>query len=129
MKIENRIDKEQNIIYIKNSGTWDLETVISTFEQILSDPKFNRDMNCIIDQTDLIGSYSEDTYKNLFKLEQYIETKQKEFGNCKWAVINPKDVTGSLARMVIAETKGISMQIKIFDDFDSGFAWVNDETD
>lgn len=118
-----RIYPDDNRIEVFYKGRVTIDVFKSVIHQVQTHADFRPGMDSVVDLRETFSLMSTDDLKVLVDFFSEIQTIR---GACKWALVVGQNISESQARIVstLTSRENLSIQMKIFSQWDDGLAWI-----
>jgi hypothetical protein len=113
MKLTYKINKKSKTIFVKATGEISVNDLIELEKKIISDPKFERGFNTLVDFTNAKPA-DDVNFETISMGRDFVVSIQEVKGKCKWAFIAPDATAYGAIRMFVVLSGGLSIESEAF---------------
>jgi hypothetical protein len=119
MPHEYTIDEAENILYLKSTGTAELDDIGDLMRRIAADPKVSRNTRVLVDALEL------DLDLPTPDLERIAEWHASELGSSRTSAVVIRPGLGyGLVRMLSALAESRGARLAVFTDYEDALTWL-----
>lgn len=122
--ITQKYDKEQNILFVENSGRLDFESMKSYFSSLKKHAKLTKVLCVLEDAREVNVKF---TSEHLTHFSKTISSIAKHFEEVRHAVLLDENKNFAYAMMINAGVPDSNYNLEVFSSLDLAIAWVKNK--